>query len=67
MSWIVSQTMSETTMLAVWGLALLVVGRQVRPRAVERTALRVASTPRLASTAAKLEASIGLVPAVPAD
>jgi hypothetical protein len=60
MSWLMAQTVSETTMLMVWGAALLVVGRQVRPRAAgERSTLTavVSSAPRLAPSSAELEAS----------
>ena len=64
MSWIMAQSFSETTMLMVWGVGLLVVGRQVRPREaaeIESTRVKpvaVAPSPRLAPGRAELEARI---------
>ena len=62
MSWIMAQSVSETTMLMVWGVGLLLVGRQVRPRgAVERESTRlkaVVPSPRLGTSGPGLEARI---------
>jgi hypothetical protein len=63
MSWVMAQSVSETTMLMAWGVGLLLVGRQVRPRAAtesESTRLKsvVSSSRRLGTAAAELEAGI---------
>ena len=62
MSWIMAQSVSETTMLMVWGVGLLLVGRQVRPRAAtERDTTQVKNvvpSRRLATTTTELEAGI---------